>query len=268
MRACLLAFLLALPLVAQHGRYEKESSHPLIGNPVAIADGAKLYTRSCAGCHGADGSGGRGPNLVRRPMWHPLSDERIFEVVRKGLPGADMPPTDLTDDETWRLVAFLHALIGPAVENPGPGDVKAGAEVFWSKKNGCSNCHSIHGQGGRTGPDLTNIGGMRPLALIKESVLEPANKLFLLGREAVTVKLKDGRSISGVARNRDNYSLQVIDKAGKLHLLRMRDVAELEISESPMMPTDYGDRLSPKEIEDLLAFLSRQSLRDGAPEGE
>lgn len=268
MRACLPALLLALPLAAQHGRYEKESAHPLIGNPAAIADGTKLYAHSCAGCHGPDGSGGRGPNLVRRPLWHPLSDERIFEVVRQGLPGADMPPTDLTDDETWRLVAFLHALIGPAVENPAPGDPKAGAEAFWSKKHGCSNCHAIRGTGGRTGPDLTDIGGIRPLALIKEALVNPSHKLYLLGREAVTVKLKDGRAVEGVARNRDNFSLQVIDREGKLHLLSMREVAVLEISESPIMPADYGERLSASEIENLLAFLSRQSLRDSTPEGK
>jgi len=268
MRALSLALLLALPLAAQHGRYEKESSHPFIGDPEAIAAGSALYLRSCAGCHGADGSGGRGPNLVRRPLWHPLSDDKIFQVVRKGIPGADMPPTELTDDETWQLVAFLHALIGPAAENPVPGDVAAGAQVFWSKKAGCSNCHSILGKGGSTAPDLTNIGGLRPLALIKEAVLDPANELFVLGNEAVTVKLKNGQVIKGVARNRDNYSLQVVDTAGKLHLLSMRNVAELEILERSPMPADYEERLSADELKNLFAFLAQQSLRDGAPEGE
>ena len=268
MRALSLALLLALPLAAQHGRYEKESSHPFIGDPEAIAAGSKLYLRSCAGCHGADGSGGRGPNLVRRPLWHPLSDDKIFQVVRKGIPGADMPPTELTDDETWQLVAFLHALIGPAAENPVAGDVAAGAEVYWSKKAGCSNCHAILGKGGRTGPDLTNIGGLRPLALIKESVLDPANELFVLGNEAVTVKLKNGEVIKGVARNRDNYSMQVIEQSGKLHLLSMRDVAEIEISERSPMPADYGERLTAEELENLFAFLAKQSLRGDATEGE
>ena len=268
MRAFTLALLLALPLAAQHGRYEKESSHPFIGDPEAIAVGATLYARSCAGCHGADGSGGRGPNLVRRPLWHPLSDEKIFHVVRNGLPGADMPATNLTDDETWRLVAFLHALIGPAAENPVEGDAVAGSKIFWSRKAGCSNCHAILGEGGHTGPDLTNIGGLRPLALIKESVLKPASELALLGHEFVTVKLKNGQTVKGVARNRDNYSLQVVEQSGKLHLLSMRDVAELEIAERTSMPDNYGERLTAEELKNLFAFLAKQSLRDGAPESE
>src|SRR4051794_11051554 len=164
------AFLvLSLPLFAQHGRYMSESRNPAIGNPEAIVAGAKLYATSCAGCHGPDGSGGRGPNLVRRSLWHPLSDENIFSTIRSGIPGADMPATKLADDQTWQLVAFLHALIGPASENNIPGDPAAGEKIFWGSKAGCSGCHPIAGRGGRIGPDLTNEGGSRPLALIRES---------------------------------------------------------------------------------------------------
>ena len=256
--------LLALPLVAQHGRYESESNHPAIGDPVQIVAGEKLYQRSCAGCHGPDGSGGRGPNLVVRPLWHPLTDEKIFSIILEGLPGTSMPPTSLTDDETWQLVAFIHALIGPAAENPPPGNASAGEAIYWGEKAKCSNCHAISGKGGYLGPDLTNIGGVRPMAVIRESVLEPSNDLYQLEKEAVTVKLKNGETIRGVARNRNNYSLQVIERAGKLHLLSMRDVAELEILERSAMPGDYGERLSAEELENLFAFLARQSLRDRA----
>ena len=261
MKAWLWLLLLAAPLAAQHGRYEGESNHPAIGNPEAIAAGEKLYQRSCAGCHGPDGSGGRGPNLVQRPMWHPLSDEKLYSTIRDGLPGTGMPPTSLTDDETWQLVAFIHALIGPAAENSVPGDRAAGEKVFWSEKAGCSNCHAIHGKGGRLGPDLTNIGGLRPLAVIKQAVLDPSEGLYLLGNEGVTVKLRSGETIQGVARNRNNYSLQVVDSRGKLHLISMRDVAELEILERSPMPGDYGSRLSADELENLFAFLAQQSLR-------
>lgn len=256
--------LFALPLAAQHGRYLNESKHPSIGNPDAIAAGAKLFRTSCAGCHGPDGSGGRGPNLVRRSLWHPLSDEAIFRSIREGVPGTDMPPTKLPDDQTWNMVAFIHAISGPAAENPIPGDAEAGSEVFWGSKAGCSNCHSIRGKGGRMGPDLSNIGGGRPLAVIKEAIVEPSKDLFLLGNEGVKVTLNNGTVIEGIARNRSNYSMQVLDRTGALHLIDMIDVKNLAISAKSPMPDGYATRLTAEEMTNLLAFLGRQTLRSKA----
>ena len=125
----LLTLTFVAALLLQHGGYLGESKNAAIGNPEAIAAGAKLYATSCAGCHGPDGSGGRGPNLVSRALWHPLSDQGIFNAIRNGLPGADMPPTKLDDDQTWKLVAFIHAISGPASENKVPGDPDAGRDA-------------------------------------------------------------------------------------------------------------------------------------------
>jgi putative heme-binding domain-containing protein len=261
MRAFAIVFLVT-PLLAQHGRYLNDSQHPSIGKPEAIAAGAKLFGGSCAGCHGPDGGGGaRGPNLVHRSLWHPLSDEAIFQVIRKGVPGTDMPPTPLSDDQTWSLVAYIHALTGPASTNAVPGDPVAGKAVYWGAKAGCSGCHAILGTGGRLGPDLSNVGGSRPLALIRESILEPAKDLFFLGNEAATVVLKNGQTLSGVAKNRSNYSLQLVDTKGMLHLISMTDVKELTLSASTPMPTDYGKRLSREELRNLLAYLATLDSR-------
>lgn len=259
----LLAFaLLALPAAAQHGRYLSDSHHPSIGDAKAIAAGAKLFMGSCAGCHGPDGGGGaRGPNLVRRSLWHPLSDDAIFNVVRKGVPSAGMPPTELPDEQTWNLVAFIHALTGPASTNPVPGDAVAGRTIFWGSKAGCAGCHSVLGKGGHLGPDLSNIGGSRPLAVIRESIIEPGKDLFYLGNESATVRLKSGNVLRGVARNRSNYSLQLVDTNGRLHLIDMNDVRELTLSATTTMPLDYAKRLTSVELRDLLAYLATLDIR-------
>ena len=110
------------------------------------------------------------------------------------------------------------------------------------------------------GPDLTNIGS-RPLAVIRDSIIKRSKDLYLLGNEGVTVHLKNGQTIEGVARNRSNYSLQLLDLKGNLHLISMNDVKELIISERSLMPADYAQRLSKQELDDLLAFLARQSVR-------
>ena len=257
----LLSLMLTLPLGAQQGAYKKDSNHPALGNPEAIERGRGLFLQSCAACHGPDGSGGRGPNLVKRPNWHMLSDEGVFNIIRDGASGAGMPPTALSEEDTWSLVAFVHVLIGPAAANPAPGEAGPGAALYWSEKAGCSGCHAIHGRGGLIAPDLTNVADRLPVARIREAVLTPSIEPYRLGSEGVTVQLRDGTSIQGVARNRDSYSLQVIDFRGVLHLIQMHDVRTMEIGEFSPMPSDYGTRFSATELANLFAFLSRLTLR-------
>lgn len=252
-------------LLAQHGQRAEGVRNPAMREPGAAAAGAKLYATSCAGCHGPDGSGGRGPNLIHRLSSNPLKDDELFNTIRNGVPGADMPATPLSDPDTWRLAAFIRALTGPAIETDVPGDAAAGEKVFASSQAGCGNCHAVQGRGSRMGPDLSDIGGTLPLAQIREALIPPANDPsrdhMLAGREGVAVTLKSGHTIHGIARNRSNYSLQVVDDSGKLWLLRMADVRDLKIAEHSLMPTDYGTRLTKDEMRDLLAYLARQSLR-------
>jgi cytochrome c oxidase cbb3-type subunit 3 len=253
-------------LAAQHGQVAGEAAAPR--DPAAIAAGAKLYATSCGGCHGPDGSGARGPNLFHRLESHSMKDDELFGVIRNGVAGTDMPPTTLSDDDTWKLTAFLRALTGPASEAIIPGDAAAGEKIFWDQKAGCSECHAILGRGNKMGPDLSNIGGSRPIGLIREALIpvknDPSHNYALGGKEGVTVTMKSGVAIKGIARNRSNYSLQVVDTKGDLHLIRMTDVKELKILDHSLMPDDYATRLSSDEFRDLLAYLAQQSVR--APE--
>jgi putative heme-binding domain-containing protein len=78
--------------------------------------------------------------------------------------------------------------------------------------------------------------------------------------------LKNGQTVSGVAKNRSNYSLQLVDTKGILHLIQMSDVKQLTLSESSPMPTGYATRLTREELRDLLAYLAVQDIR--AEEGK
>ncbi|MBV8819792.1 MAG: c-type cytochrome [Acidobacteriaceae bacterium] len=131
--------------------------------------------------------------------------------------------------------------------------------MFWGAAN-CGNCHAIRGKGGSLGPDLTNVAGQRTVTQLRDGILQPdANPVP--GYTAVTAVLKDGKTLSGVARNRTNYSLQLQDSSGNLHLLDMTQIRELTISKHSAMPGDYGKRFSKEQIQNLLAYLSAQSVR-------
>jgi cytochrome c oxidase cbb3-type subunit 3 len=261
----LAALLLPFLLAAQHDQTAVPQSNPAIRNPEAIAAGAKLYMTSCGGCHGPDGIGGRGPNLVRQLQSHQLKDDELFAAIRNGVPGTDMPPTRLSDAETWNLTAYIRALTGPASEGNVPGDVAAGEKLYWSEKAACATCHAILGKGSRMGPDLSNIGGSRPLTYIRQAITprknDPSRNFALAGKEGVTVTMKNGRVIKGIARNRGNYSLQVVDEKGTLHLIQMADVKALAVQDHSLMPEDYDTRLQAQEMRDLLAYLAKQTIR-------
>ena len=58
-----------------------------------------------------------------------------------------MPATKLPDDQTWNLVAFIHAMTGPASENNVPGDVARGKEIFWGAETRMLELPFDSGQG-------------------------------------------------------------------------------------------------------------------------
>jgi putative heme-binding domain-containing protein len=267
MRLSFLISLGALAIWAQHGdNAGKPAQNQAIGNPAAIEAGRKLFTGGCGGCHGAEGQGGRGPNLRDKVMWHSLDDTALYTTIEKGIPGTEMPSSKLDTEKLWQLVAFVRSLSAPASEMNVAGDVRLGESVFLGKA-GCSNCHAVQGRGGKLGPDLSNAGGTRSLPYLRESILDPdANGA--VGYRSIQVKLANGQELSGVERNRSNYSLQLQDRTGAVHLIDMADVREMKASRTSPMPKDYRTRLSPTELENLLAFLSQQSLRRVAAENK
>lgn len=76
--------------------------------------------------------------------------------------------------------------------------------------------------------------------------------------------LTNARRVVGVLKDRTNYGVEMIDGNGELHRISMDTVREVILSKDSPMPADYKERLTPTEVRDLLAFLSRQSIRGGS----
>jgi putative heme-binding domain-containing protein len=272
MRYLPLLLVLTLPLCAQQNSRRSSSAAggepgaQFMHNSSAIAQGKTLFLTVCSGCHGPNGEGGRGPSLIEARNIRRASNTDLFGWIQKGIPGTDMPPAPLPDENLWQLTAFVRNLSAPAYEQPLPGNPQAGSEVYFAK-GGCVKCHMIRGQGGLLGPDLSNAGATLKQVQLREAIVAP-NKRITEGFTPVVVKLKDGKTIQGVAKNFDNYSMQLLANDGALHLLPKAQLESVVYRAESWMPGDFGTRLSATELDDLVAFLSRQAIRAPASEQE
>jgi putative heme-binding domain-containing protein len=176
-----------------------------------------------------------------------------------------MPALPLPDNDIWEVVAFLRSLTTPAFFVPVQGDPEAGAEVY--RRSKCGSCHMILGHGGFLGPDLTDLASSRTVKQLRQAVLNPG-ELTIDGFKGVTVVLRDGRRISGVAKNSSDYSMDVLDASGDLHLLETSDVRSTQFANKSLMPDNYSTTLSSAELNNLIAFLSRQAVRPDAKTGQ
>jgi cytochrome c oxidase cbb3-type subunit 3 len=233
------------PLAAQN----QTNSAPSPGKPI--------YESRCAACHGLDGSGGEAPNLASAADVRAMPDAQLTQIVHDGLTGG-MPgfSGNLSTADITAVVSYLRELQNPR-QTTATGDAANGKAVFFGKGE-CSQCHMVQGSGGFLGPGLSGL----PLAAddIRSAIVTPASSPAGM---LTTLTLKNGQKISGVVRNEDNFSIQLQDQKGGFHFLDKADVTHTERATVPLMPPDYGTRLSPGELQDLVAYLVSQASPGG-----
>lgn len=222
----------------------------------STADGGRsVYNSSCAGCHGLDGRGGdKGINVATSATIKSFSDAQLLGVVSNGVAGTGMPAFhSLGDNQIRAVIAYLRTLQGKVGSRTLPGDAKRGREVFFGK-GACSSCHTISGEGGFFGPDLSVYASGFSVQAIRDEVTK-TKRTPSEGYRAAVLTMPNGDRLEGLIRNEDNFSIQFQSKDGAFHLLQKSDLHQLDRVETSWMPTDYGERLSEGELNDLISYL-------------
>ncbi len=91
-----------------------------LGNPRAIAEGARLFDwYNCSGCH-FHGAGGIGPALMDQQWLYGGELDQIFASISQGRPNG-MPSWHgkIPDTQIWEIAAYVKSLSAPNPANGG-----------------------------------------------------------------------------------------------------------------------------------------------------
>jgi putative heme-binding domain-containing protein len=239
--------------------------NPVEGNADAIRVGGDAYRARCASCHGADAKGAAlGSDLTG--LWAAgSSDVQIFQSVRRGVPNTLLPHSFGPDNDIWAILAYVRSVNVPTT--PSRGNPEAGGAAFVAN---CSSCHQVNGRGGRVGPDLSRVGASRSRPLLAHKIRHPSAYIMLVyqggividGYQPVTLVTRDGQRIRGLKKNEDAFSIQIMDPRERIQGYVKSNLREVVNDTTSLMPEFGPDKISDRDLDDLLAYLGTLRATD------
>ena len=134
-------------------------------------------------------------------------------------------------------------------------DFENGQKMFAATR--CIICHRFAGDGGATGPDLTQLAGRFNLNDLTEAIMVPS-KVISDQYKASTVVTADGKSISGRILSENDDIIAILtspEDPTKITEITKSDIDEIHPSTVSIMPADLLKTLNQDEVLDLLAYL-------------
>lgn len=204
--------------------------------------------------------------LVSRPAWAVLLLQQIDDgLIAKSSLGGDLVQTlslqsdpavqklvakhwgkiRATPAEKQQQIAKLFSLV-----RSGGGNAAAGHAIYTKK---CAVCHTLFGEGGKTGPDLTGYERTN-LDFLATAVADPSAAI----REEFTsfaVVTSDGRTLTGLIDGQDKRTVTLRGADNRTVLLNRDDIEELQALPISLMPENQLNDLPEQGVRDLFAYL-------------
>ncbi len=157
------------------------------------------------------------------------------------------PPEKIAPLVERAIEPLLRPAFSTATKLP-PGN---GHTVFTTR---CSVCHRFAGEGSAVGPDLdaARFGGREKLL---GNIREPSRELTA-GFSLAVVTTKSGEAIEGIAANESPGGVILRMPGGAERAVKRADIAKIERPARSLMPDTIAVGLTPKDIDDLLDFLT------------
>jgi putative heme-binding domain-containing protein len=117
----------------------------------------------------------------------------------------------------------------------------------------CAACHQLEGKGAVVGPQLDGIGN-RGVDRLLEDLLDPNRNVDVAFR-TTTLRLTDGRVVSGLVRREEGSQLVLADAQGKEFTVAKSEIDEQQKTSLSLMPANVGEIMPAEEFFDLLGYL-------------
>ena len=223
-------------------------------NATNASAGKTQFQQNCGFCHGPDGRGATGPDLIRSTLVsHDVSGDLIGPVIRNGRPDKGMPAFQLSSVQIRQIADFLHAeaKLASSVARRVPieyplekllvGNAEAG-RAYFNGEGHCSQCHSPTG-------DLAHIASKYKPIDLQTRIAFPSGAL-----PAITVKEPSGKTISGEQVHADEFIVSLRDRNGWVHSWP-RKAVQVEIKDPLAQHAELLAKYTDKNIHDLFAYL-------------
>ncbi|HXY33519.1 MAG TPA: PVC-type heme-binding CxxCH protein [Planctomycetaceae bacterium] len=137
------------------------------------------------------------------------------------------------------------------------GDPETGRRLFnFPNSVACYRCHTVHGRGGKIGPDLSNIARSSDRTKLAESILRPAKEIAPQYATWSFVT-HGGKTLTGVLVSEDREGHVRIGGAdGRITEIESSQIEDRVPQSTSIMPERLVDQLTVGEFRDLIAFLA------------
>ena len=132
----------------------------------------------------------------------------------------------------------------------GSGNPYSGRKLY---AQNCGKCHTLFGEGGQVGPDLTPYQ-RNDLDRLLVNVVNPSAEIRE-GFESYIVETKNGRILNGFLADQDNRVVVLRGIDGQNIVLPRSQIEELRKSDRSVMPEETLKGLSNQQVRDLFAYL-------------
>jgi putative heme-binding domain-containing protein len=189
------------------------------------------------------------------------ANNRPFSLRASYRSGEDKTDRPLERDQLivpWAPLPSTAATAPLVVPDLAGGDAARGRTIFNGEQARCAQCHAIKGQGGKVGPDLTDIGKKGGADLYRaiaapSAAIDPEFTSY-------SVATRNGQVVVGVVRADGPDAIRVTDTNAHTVVISRLEIEQIRPSANSIMPVGLTGALGDAAVRDLIAFLTDRAV--------